>query len=141
MSSKNTSILGSGAVTYTIGGTVTGLTSGTLVAKNNSGDALTVATNSTSFTFSTPLASGAAYAVSVGTQPSGLACSVSNGTGTVAGVNVTTVVVACVSTWTGTKQLGVAGQTTIGQSVTTDTSGNVYVAGYTYGGCLCSRTC
>jgi len=125
---------GSGAVTYTLGGTVTGLTSGTLVVKNNSGDALTVATNSSSFTFSTSLASGAAYAVTVGTQPSGLACSVSNGTGTVAGVNVTTVVVACVSPWTGTKQLGVAGKTTVGQSVTTDTSGNVYVAGYTTGG-------
>ncbi len=33
-----------------------------------------------------------------------------------------------------TKQLGVAGTSTFGQSVATDASGNVYVAGYTYGG-------
>ncbi len=33
-----------------------------------------------------------------------------------------------------TKQLGVAGSLTYGQSVATDASGNVYVAGYTYGG-------
>ena len=33
-----------------------------------------------------------------------------------------------------TKQLGVSTKITIGNSVTTDASGNVYVAGYTYGG-------
>ena len=36
--------------------------------------------------------------------------------------------------WIGTKQLGVAGKDTAGRSVATDASGNVYVAGYTYGG-------
>lgn len=36
--------------------------------------------------------------------------------------------------WIGTKQLGVAGQSTYGRSVATDANGNVYVAGYTRGG-------
>jgi uncharacterized delta-60 repeat protein len=36
--------------------------------------------------------------------------------------------------WTGIKQMGVAGAVTIGYSVATDASGNVYVAGYTNGG-------
>ena len=35
--------------------------------------------------------------------------------------------------WCGTKQLGVAGASTDGRSVATDTNGNVYVAGYTNG--------
>jgi hypothetical protein len=88
---------GSGAVTYTLGGTVTGLTSGTLVVKNNSGDALTVATNSTSFTFSTPLAGSNAYAATVYTQPIGLFCSLSNSSGTVATSNITNITVSCVN--------------------------------------------
>ena len=36
--------------------------------------------------------------------------------------------------WLYTKQMGVAGQATYGQSVATDASGNVFVAGYTSGG-------
>ena len=36
--------------------------------------------------------------------------------------------------WIGTKQLGVAGKSTIGNSVATDANGNVYVAGQTNGG-------
>lgn len=36
--------------------------------------------------------------------------------------------------WSGTKQFGVAGAATLGNSVATDAQSNVYVAGYTYGG-------
>ena len=85
---------GSSTPTYTVGGTVSGLTSGSLVLKNNGGDALTISANSTSFTFDTGLASGAAYAVTAGTQPSGLTCSVGSGSGTIASANVNNVVVA-----------------------------------------------
>jgi hypothetical protein len=120
--------------TYTIGGTISGLTSGSVVLQNNGGDALTISANSTTFTFATALANSATYAVTVGTQPSGLTCSVSNSTGTVASTNVTNVAISCAPTWTGTKQLGVAGKMTSGFSVATDASGNVYVAGYTTGG-------
>ena len=41
------------------------------------------------------MASGAAYAVTVKTNPSGQACTVSNGTGTVGSANVTSVAVTC----------------------------------------------
>ena len=41
------------------------------------------------------LSSGAAYSVTVHTQPSGLTCSVANGTGTVGSANVAGVVVTC----------------------------------------------
>ena len=48
-----------------------------------------------SFTFPTQLASGAAYAVTVKTQPSGQTCTVSGGTGTIGSANVTSVAVTC----------------------------------------------
>lgn len=81
---------------YTIGGSISGL-SGSVVLQDNGGDSLTLAANG-SFTFATSLSSGAAYAVSVLTQPNGQTCTVSNGTGTVAAANVTTVAVACTAT-------------------------------------------
>ena len=84
--------------TYTIGGTVSGLGAGLSVGLlNNGGNALTVNANG-AFTFSTALASGAAYVVTVGTQPAGQVCAVSNGSGSVAAANVTNIAVACSST-------------------------------------------
>jgi hypothetical protein len=86
------------ATTFTIGGTVSGLTGTGLVLLDNGGDALTVApgTGPLTFTFKTALNSGDAYAVTVGTQPSSPSqtCTVSNGTGT-ATANVTSVAVTC----------------------------------------------
>jgi hypothetical protein len=61
---------GGPAPTYTVGGTVSGLTSGSLVLKNNNGDELTISANTPSFTFATALTSGAAYAVTAGARPS-----------------------------------------------------------------------
>jgi Putative esterase len=84
---------GGGTTTYTIGGTVSGLT-GTVILQDNSGDSLSVAANG-SFTFATPLADGATYNVTVRTNPSGQTCTVANGTGTVHAANVTSVSVTC----------------------------------------------
>lgn len=78
---------------YTVGGTVTGL-SGTLVLQNNGGDDRTV-TASGAFTFPAALADGSTYSVTVKTQPTGQTCTVTNGTGTISGSNVTNVAVAC----------------------------------------------
>jgi hypothetical protein len=83
--------------TFTIGGTVSGLnTSASVKLLDNGGNALTVSTNG-SFTFTTALASGATYSVTVGTQPTGETCTVTNGSGTVGSANVTNVAVACAS--------------------------------------------
>jgi 6-phosphogluconolactonase (cycloisomerase 2 family) len=86
--------------TFTIGGSVSGLTASGLVLQDNSGDNLTVAANATSFTFATKVAGGGAYAVTVKTQPTNETCTVASGSGTVASSNVTTVKVACTSTTT-----------------------------------------
>jgi 6-phosphogluconolactonase (cycloisomerase 2 family) len=83
--------------TYTIGGTVTGLPGSGLVLQNNAGGDLAVCTDC-AFTFTTALANGAAYAVTVKTQPSSPAQNcvvVGNGSGTVNGANVTDVAVVC----------------------------------------------
>ena len=80
--------------TYTVGGNVSGLANGqSIVLFNNSGNALTVSANGT-FTFTTPLAAGP-YIVTVGTQPAGQTCSVTNGSGNVSTTNITSVVVTC----------------------------------------------
>ncbi|HLW84627.1 MAG TPA: hypothetical protein VKR60_05380 [Candidatus Sulfotelmatobacter sp.] len=85
----------SSATKFTIGGSVSGLNTGTSVTLlDNGGDALTATANGT-FTFKTPLASGATYSVTVGTEPTGETCSVTNGSGTVGSANVTNVAVAC----------------------------------------------
>ena len=89
----NVAVSCANAATYTVGGTVSGL-SGTVVLQDNGGDNLSVSANG-SFTFATSLASGAAYGVTVLTNPSGQACTVSNGSGTVASANVTNVAVSC----------------------------------------------
>jgi 6-phosphogluconolactonase (cycloisomerase 2 family) len=82
---------------YTIGGTISGYTGSGLVLKDNGGDNLTVLTNSTTFTFATKLINGAAYAVTVGTQPQTPAqfCVVQGGTGNVTAANVTNVAISC----------------------------------------------
>ena len=85
----------SGGTTYTVGGTVSGL-SGTVVLQDNGGDNLSVSANGP-FTFATALASGAAYSVTVKTNPSGQTCTVASGSGTIASANVTNVAVSCTS--------------------------------------------
>jgi hypothetical protein len=78
-----------------IGGTVTGLVGSGLELRNNAGNPLAVSANGT-FTFSGTVASGGAYSVTVGVQPTSPSqtCSVAAGSGT-AMANVTNVSVTC----------------------------------------------
>src|SRR2546421_7358059 len=83
--------------TYTIGGTITSLTGSGLVLQLNGGSNLSVNSNATAFTFVTQLASGAAYAVSVLTQPTNPSqtCTVSNGSGNMGSANVASISISC----------------------------------------------
>lgn len=78
--------------TYSIGGTITGL-SGSVILQDSSSDNITLSTNG-SFYFPTTVAYGGAYNATVLTQPSGQTCTVTGGSGT-ATSNVTSVVIAC----------------------------------------------
>jgi uncharacterized repeat protein (TIGR03803 family) len=105
--SHGTGTMGSAAVTniavtcsantYTVSGTISGLTASGLVLLDNGGDATTLSANATQFTMNTGVAYGGAYAITVQTPPTGLVCSVSNGTGTMGAADVTSVSIACVS--------------------------------------------
>lgn len=83
---------------FTAGGIVSGLASGQSVELLNLGGDPQVISANGSFAFS-PQADGTAYAVTVGIQPAGQSCSVTNGSGTLpGGTNVTNIAVTCVDT-------------------------------------------
>jgi hypothetical protein len=79
-------------VSRTIGGAVSGLV-GSVVLQDNGGDNLTLSANG-NFSFVTNVASGSAYQVTVLTQPAGMNCAVTHGSGTASG-NVTNVSITC----------------------------------------------
>ena len=85
-----------GAASYTVGGTVSGLTlpgelvSVTLVGLQN----LQLANGSYSFS-AYPIANGGAYQVTAASSTEGKTCTVANGTGTVGTTNVTNVDITC----------------------------------------------
>jgi len=100
----------SGPAGQTVGGTVTGLT-GTGLTLENNGEALPITMNGP-FTFPTPVAEGAGYAVSITSDPAGQQCTLSNGSGTIQGAPVTNVAVACTDlnrSFTGTLPSGASG--------------------------------
>jgi len=86
------------AGTHTVAVSVSGLRhsyDGTTL-RNNGGDDLRVFADG-AYTFATPVADGAAYAVTVSAQPTGPAqtCAVANGSGTIAGSDIANVAVSC----------------------------------------------
>ncbi|MCP5020207.1 MAG: hypothetical protein GY930_00390, partial [bacterium] len=80
---------------YTVGGTISGLT-GTLVLQNSGGDDLTLTADG-AFTFATALADGSIFDVTVLTQPAGQICTITAGSGTLAGADVTGVAANCIN--------------------------------------------
>jgi alpha-tubulin suppressor-like RCC1 family protein len=83
--------------TFTIGGTITGLTGSGLILQDNGASSLPVGANASSFTFTTQIASGASYAVTAQAQPSPN-CAITNGSGTVGNSSVTNITIACAGT-------------------------------------------
>jgi hypothetical protein len=82
------------SASYTIGGSVFGLTGSGLVLQQSGGDDFAISSDG-SFTFATPVIDGGSYAVTVSVQPADQTCIVANGSGTVAGADVEDVEVTC----------------------------------------------
>lgn len=90
---------GGNAGSFTISGSVNGLTAAGLVLHNNGGDALSVPPGAANFAFPARVARGAAYAVSVSMQPGSNPqdaqdCAVAHGSGS-ADADVSNIVVTC----------------------------------------------
>ncbi len=79
---------------FTIGGTISGLTTGSVVLANGSAT-VTVAAGATSWTLPGTFDSGTAYSVVVETQPAGVLCEVSGGSGATLPGDLTDVAVDC----------------------------------------------
>jgi hypothetical protein len=85
--------------TFAIGGSVSGLPGSGLVLQLNGANELAVSANGR-FKFPRPLAKGSAYSVTVKTSPSApikQTCTVSNGSGKIAGAPVNNISVTCVT--------------------------------------------
>jgi hypothetical protein len=80
---------------YTVGGTVTGLSAGSELHLVLNGIELVTLTADDSFTFATNLAAGASYMVSLLDHPDQHLCTLSAATGTITDTNVTDVDVQC----------------------------------------------
>jgi uncharacterized repeat protein (TIGR03803 family) len=79
---------------YSVGGTVSGLSGGSLILINNQTDSLTVSSNGP-FKFTLTSKGGGVYSVLLATQPPGQVCTVANGSGVMANANITDVNVTC----------------------------------------------
>jgi sugar lactone lactonase YvrE len=112
---------------YTIGGSISGLTTTGLVLLNNGEDPTTIPANATQFSMHTTLSPGAGYNITVGKQPYGitLACTIANASGTTSS-NVTTVAVTCAAV--SPTQISLANYFTFPEGVAVDAAGNVFVA-------------
>ncbi|HEV7966570.1 MAG TPA: hypothetical protein VGP19_03305 [Candidatus Acidoferrales bacterium] len=84
-------------ITYSIGGTISGLTGAGLELQDNGGNSLSVGSSASTFTFTAQVASGLTYAVTVLDQPVGQSCSITNGSGTVTSASITNVAISCSS--------------------------------------------
>lgn len=120
---------GGNGVTYTVGGSISGLT-GTVVLESG-GVSKSFSTNGTQ-TLTNPIPDGTVYALSVKTQPAGQICTVTNGSGTVH-ANVTNVVVTCAAmtrnyTTVSTLVSPASSALTYAEGIAADVAGNLYVA-------------
>ncbi len=82
------------SASFSVGGTVTGLTASGLVI-NDGFENFAVGADAAIFAFPTLLADGTDYVITVETQPTGQTCTVANGSGTIDGAPVTNASISC----------------------------------------------
>lgn len=83
-----------GRVPFSVGGTVAGLTTGTVTLQNNGGDPIVLQADGT-FTFPKKVLSGSPYSVTIASTSGGATCTVAAGSGVVGSGDVKGVLVNC----------------------------------------------
>jgi hypothetical protein len=111
---------------YTVGGALSGLTAASSVTLADNGTDMLLLSANGAFTFAKALPGGAAYTVTVSTQPAGEVCAVTGGTGVVA-AKVTSAAVSCKAP---TLQIVPAASNPVSIALATDGSGD-YVVSFT----------
>ncbi len=81
--------------TYAISGTISGLGASGLLLQNNLGANLSVAAGSSSFTFTSAVATGDTYSVSIAALPTDYSCSIAGGSGKVLASAISNVAITC----------------------------------------------
>jgi uncharacterized repeat protein (TIGR03803 family) len=82
------------ALSYSLSGTISGLTKAGLILANGS-STLRLAANATTFTMPLSVSSGSSYNLTVQSNPVALSCTVTNGAGTVMGASISNVAITC----------------------------------------------
>ena len=82
--------------TYTIGGTITGLTGAGLKIENGAANSVTPVASATTFTLPNPVGNNFEYEVGISTQPAGQTCVLLKSHGIINAANVTNVDVRCI---------------------------------------------
>lgn len=80
--------------TYTVGGQLTGLDSGSVSVRLNNAETLVLSSDQT-FTFTTALETSDAYSVEIDSNTSGQTCSIDAATGTIQSTSISNVAVSC----------------------------------------------
>jgi len=80
---------------YTLGGSVSNLTTDGLIVVNGAGSSLTVVKGATTFTMPGTIPVGTAYGLSVLVQPTGQTCTITNGSGVMGDANRTNAAISC----------------------------------------------
>jgi N-acetylneuraminic acid mutarotase len=117
--------------TFTIAAQVTGFTGGELFLNLNGADTLSIIAKGGATipaTFSDALVSGAAYAVTVNTQPIGQTCGVTNGTGIVGSADVANIAVQCSENVAGIYTLSVDVTGLVGSTLVLQLNGGAQLA-------------
>jgi uncharacterized repeat protein (TIGR03803 family) len=90
---------GNAADTYSVGGTATGLASGSAVVLQLNGAATTTVSANGGFTVGLPLPADVGYSIVVLTQPADQVCNLDSASGKFAGGNVTGITLSCYATF------------------------------------------
>jgi len=125
---------------YSIGGSISGLSGSGLVLTNGA-SSISLSAGSTSFTFPTLIATNGSYSVTISQNPADQKCTILNNSGTVVAQSVTNIVVKCGSAYTYTVStiagsgnygfangIGIAASFATPWGIATDAIGNLYIA-------------